>query len=109
MALEVDELAQKMVEAIGGVLVDYWDETKPYAEEEAQKLAQSLQDIEKLFEDGTITAEKAIIQLDMQKKAAQAVFLTVEGLSIIAAENAINAGLGVVRDAVNAVLPIELL
>jgi len=109
MPLDADELAREMVAAMGGVLEDYWNEARPYAEGEAQKLAQSLRAIGQMLEDGTIGVEKAKVQLDMQKNAARAVLVTIEGLSIVAAEQAINAGLGVIRDAVNAALPVDLL
>lgn len=82
---------------------------KNYAESESQKLAQSLVMIEQLAATGKIDEYEAKLHLDIQKNATRMVFLTIEGLGVLAVEQAINAALAAVKDAVNTALGFALL
>ncbi len=64
-------------------------------------------DYRKLHLSGQITEEQARLHLDIQKNASRTVLLTVEGLGLLAAEQAINAR--VVRDSVNTALDFVLI
>jgi hypothetical protein len=52
---------------------------------------------------------RAKLLLDMQKNASSSVLQTVKGLSLLAAEQAINAALNVLRSSVNTAIGIALL
>jgi len=109
MALDVGELVKKMFEAFETSLVDKWPEIKDYAEAEAKKMAESLVMIEKLVLAGQITEEQAKLHFQIQRNATRMVLLTIEGLGIIAVEQAINAALDVLKDTVNTALDFTLL
>lgn len=109
MALDVGELVKKMYEAFENSLIDKWPEVKDYAEAEAKKMAQSLIMIEKLVLSGQINEEQAKLHFQIQRNATRMVLLTIEGLGIIAVEQAINAALDVLRDTVNKALDFTLL
>jgi len=109
MSLNVSELATKMLDAAKGVLSEKWPEIQDYAETETKKLAESLVMIEKLKLAGRINEEQAKLHFDIQKNAARTVLLTVEGLGILAVEQALNAASAVVKDAVNTAVGFHLL
>lgn len=109
MSLNTSQLTQDMLAAFQGVLVKKWPEIKEYAETEAKKLAQSFAMIEVLSISGKINAEQAALHLEIQKNATRTVFLTLEGLGMLAAEAAINAALNVVRESVNKALGFALI
>jgi len=109
MSLDPENLGKLMVTAAGGVLGKRWKTVRPYAEEEFAKLAETLKFIETEVLALRMSPRKAAIHLEMQKEAAATVLLTVQGLSKLAVEEAINAALGVVRDTVNTALRFPLL
>lgn len=109
MALDTSKLAQDMLKAAKGALTKAWPEAQAYADMEFIKIAQNLAAIEKMKLTGVITEEKARLQFDIQKNASRAVLLTIEGLGIVAVEQAINAALGVVKDTVNKAIGWALL
>lgn len=109
MSLNTSQLTQDMLAAFQGVLVKKWPEIKEYAETEAKKLAQSFAMIEVLSISGKINAEQAALHLEIQKNATRTVFLTLEGLGMLAAEAAINAALNVVKESVNKALGFALI
>lgn len=109
MSLDTSQLTQEMLAAFQGVLAKKWPEIKEYAETEAKKLAQSLAMIELLSVSGKINAAQASLHLEIQKNATRMVFLTLEGLGMLAAEAAINAALNVVKESVNKALGFALI
>ncbi len=86
-----------------------WSKARAFAEPELDRLARSLVSIGQLTVDGTITQEEAAALLDIHKNTTRMVILTVEGLGLLAVENAINAALASVKDTLNAALGVALL
>lgn len=101
MSLKASELARTMLGAARAEIDEKWPAVKVYADAEAKKLAQTLVMIEKLKVSGAISKKQAEILLDMQKQTSRVVLLTIEGLTLLAAEAAINAAILSIRDAVN--------
>ena len=101
MALRASSLVKEMLAAAKGEVSERWPDVKIYAESEAKKLAQTLVMIEKLKVTGQITKKQAEILLDMQRQTSRVVLLTIEGLSLLAAEAAVNAAMKSIRDTVN--------
>jgi hypothetical protein len=109
MALDVGELVKKMFAAFENSLAESWPDVKEYAEAEAKKLAESLIMIEKLVLADKINEEQAKLHFQIQRNATRMVLLTIEGLGIIAVEQAINAALDVLKDTVNTALDFTLI
>lgn len=81
----------------------------PFLETEARKLAETGRQIVEGYASGNINEAQAKILLRMQGNASQAVLTTVQTISMIAAQDAINAALGVIKGAVNKAIGIALL
>jgi hypothetical protein len=109
MALEARDLAGPILEAIKPVLKKHWEVVKDYAETEAEKMAKTLATITALRLAGKIDEQQAQALLELQKHSMQAVFLAIEGIGLIAAQNAINAALGAVKGMVNGAIGFGLL
>lgn len=109
MGLDVGKLGTDMGVAFLNSLKGKAPDIEDYAKSEGIKMAQRLAKIASLVAAGTIDEDEAKDQLDMQKQAATTVLLTIEGLDALAVEAAINAALGVVKDAVNKVLGFVLI
>ena len=109
MAFNVGKLVKKMFEAFETSLADNWPEVKDYAEAEAKKMAESLVMIEKLILTEQINEDQAKLHLQIQQNSTRMVLLTIEGLGIIAVEQAINAALAVLKDTVNTALDFTLI
>jgi hypothetical protein len=108
MSLNVSDLGKDIAAAFIGTLKDKIPDIKDFATTEAKKLAQTLAMIEKLVLAGRIDEEEAKLHLEIQKNATRTVLLTIEGLGVLAVEAAINAGLEVVRKAVNSAVKFAL-
>lgn len=107
--IDYGELLKKMLDAAKGKLTTHWKEVKPYAENEFKKFNQNIKLIAKLKLEGKIDAEKAVLHLKIQKNAMQIVFLTVEGLGLLAVEAAINAVIDVIKVTVNKAIGWDIL
>ena len=104
MKIDTSKLLKGMLEAASGVLKKKWPKAKEYAENEFKKLLAEAQHLAQLKADGKINEQEAVYLMDLQRNAARAVLLTIEGLGILAVEGAINAALAVVRDTINTAL-----
>jgi len=109
MALDLTALGDAIFNAVKPVLADEWNDVQSYAKTEATKLAATLAQIEQLSASGQISQEEAAALFDMQKHATRAVLLTIEGIGVITAQQAINAAIGAVRGVVNKALGFALL
>jgi len=109
MAFDVRKLVRKMFKAFETSLAEKWPEVKDYAEAEAKKMAESLVMIEKLVITGQINEDQAKLHYQIQRNSTRIVLLTIEGLGIIAVEQAINAALDVLKDTVNTALDFTLI
>jgi hypothetical protein len=109
MGLKASALAGDMAAAFTQVLKGKAPGIKAYAESEAKKLAQTLLMIGKLRLSGKIDKEEAELHLEIQRNATRSVLLTIEGLGLLAVEQAINAALDSVKTTVNKALGFVLL
>ena len=99
--LNYEQLVKDMLNASKSALKKHWKEAEPYAEQQFKSFLQNIQMISDLKLRGEISEEKARLQMNIQKNSMQIVFLTIEGLGILAVEAAINAALDVVKGTVN--------
>jgi hypothetical protein len=109
MGLDIGKLGTDMGAAFLNSLKDKAPDIEAYAKSEGVKMAQCLATIATLLAAGTIGEEEARLHLDIQKQAARAILLTIEGLGALAVEAAINAALGVAKGAVNSALGFVLI
>jgi hypothetical protein len=109
MAIDLNKVLGDMGDAALTAAGNQWNNIKAYAEPELHKLAVTGLQIESLKLSHQIDEDEAQTLLDLQKNAAMAVALTVEGMGRIALEQAINAALGVLRAAINTATGFTLL
>ena len=109
MAIDFTALTAQMGAAALAVLKDKGPAVKTFAQGELNKLAQTIATIEEASLAGHISEDEARLLLQMQKHAARTVLTAMEGMSLLVAEQAINAALDVVRVAVNSALKFALL
>jgi hypothetical protein len=109
MSLDLEQLSQAMVNAAKGQVADKWPQIKDYAKQEAKKLAENLVLIEKLKLTQQISQEQAELMHQMQSNATKAVLLSVQGMTTLMAEQALNAALDAVKETVNTALNFTLL
>jgi hypothetical protein len=109
MAIDVAQLVGQMINAAAGVLGKKWPDVKEYAESEFKKLGECILTIESMKLQGKITEDQARLHIEIQKNAMRTVMLTVEGLGILAVEQAINAAFVIVRNTVNTALGWKIL
>ena len=109
MALDVGTLASQMLAAALPVLKKGAQDAESFAKTEFTKIAQTIVGIGEQLAIGQINKQQAGLLLDMQTSASRNVLLTLEGLALLAVEEAINAALGVVKTAVNTALGFALI
>lgn len=109
MSLKVSDLLPSMVSAAKDSLLEDWPKVQDFAKPELKKLAQSLVDISKLVVNGNVNKQQAKAILQIHKNTTLMVLLTIEGLGIIAVENAINAAIKAVGDLVNTAAGIKVI
>ena len=107
--LNAETLGASMLDAALSVFKKQTPELKAYADGEFRKIGQAIVTIGTMAVAGTISAEEARLHLQMQAAASRTVLMTMEGLGLLEAEAAINAGLDAIRTTVNAALPFNLL
>ncbi len=102
--LDVNKVVGDMVQASAGALIKGGKQASEYASHEYAQFIEDIEHVQTMAEDGTITAQEAQALVNQHKLSMQAVLLTVEGLGLIAVQNAINAALKVLSDALSAAL-----
>ena len=107
--INIDQLGTNILTAMKGKLLGHWNAVEPFVKTEAQKLAICGAQIVEGQANGTITPEQAKILEKMQANSAQAVLTAVETVGMIAAQDAINAGLQVLETAVNGAIGFAFL
>ncbi|MBK7189898.1 MAG: hypothetical protein IPH86_14790 [bacterium] len=73
-----------------------------------KRLAESLAAIAKLVATKKVNQRQAKALLRIHSNTTQSVLLTIDGLGVIAVEDAINAALGAARDTVNSAVGFKL-
>ena len=109
MSFTVAEIAGPMLAAAEQSLAKDWGKARDYAKPEMKKLATSLADIAKLVAREKVNRRQAKALLRIHRNTTQTVLLTIEGLGVIAVEDAVNAALGAARDVVNTAVGFRLI
>ncbi len=109
MALDVGTLASQMLGAALPILKKDAQDAESFAKTEFTKIAQTIVSIGEQVASGQINQQQAGLLLDMQTSASRNVLLTLQGLALLAVEEAINAALAVVKTAVNTAVGFALI
>jgi hypothetical protein len=109
MTMDVIQVAELIIGEMKPVFGKYWNDIQPFANHEAQKLAEAAANIVVQRLAGTINDQQASLLLEMQKDAAAAAFAAVRGIGEEAACRAVLAGLSALKEPVNEELGFELL
>lgn len=108
-AIDFSAILTQMLNAAKTALADKWPVVETIATSSFKTLAQSLVDIGDMLANKTINDAQAKLLFDIQKNSTTMVLLSVEVVGIVAAENAVNAALGVIKDVVNTAAKFTLL
>ena len=109
MSLDIESIGKQIIEAAQGVVNEKWPSTRKYFEAESKAYAARLATIVQLRRDGVITEERARQHITFQNNSWETVLLAVEGLTQLLIEEALNAAIKVIRDAVNTAIGFALL
>ena len=101
MPSDISGLAEDMIAAASASLGKDWNAARKFAEPELRRLASVLVGIAEQAAIGDITMTEARALLHIHQNTTRNIILAVQGLGLIAVENAVNAAVGVVRDAIN--------
>ena len=99
--LKLGALKSSMIEGVKGVVKDGWPQVKVFATTGLKLLAQPMIEIQALAVAGKITKAEARSLMRQHKNSTTAVLAGIQGMSLLLAEQAVNAALKAVRDAVN--------
>lgn len=86
-----------------------WKSVKPYAEHEFKQFAENAEFLAKLKLANEISDEELKTRLHIQRIALNTVLIAIEGVSLVAAQNVINAVTGVVFSAITTSLNVALM
>jgi hypothetical protein len=109
MDLDAGTLAEQMLAAALPILKKGAQDAESFAKTEFTKIAQTIVSIGEQVAAGQVNQQQASLLLDMQTSASRNVLLTLQGLALLAVEEAINAALDVVKTAVNTALRFPLI
>lgn len=109
MALKVNDIFEKMVQAAKKSLGENWYGIEDLVTWEFKKLSHNIVDIEEMKLNGSITEEVAQLQIDLQKNTMKTMMLTEVAIGILAVEAAINAAFNVVSVMVNKAIGWKIL
>ena len=107
--IDWDELAIKMLEAAKGSLSDSWPQAEQFMKSETKKYLENVAEITAWKAQGSISEEQAQSLMRLHNRSMKMVLTAVEGISLVMAENAINAALDVAREVINSAIGWALL
>jgi hypothetical protein len=109
MKLDREQLHTDMGLAAKTELGAFWPDVREYFESEHRKIIENLAMINRLLDLGQIDEEMAKSLKESQELVSRTLLLSVQGLTLIMIERALNAALDSIRESVNTVLDFELL
>lgn len=107
--LDVTALGAQMIDAARGALTGREPALREMAEMELRRLAGALADIQSLLSRGEIDPDRAKVMANIHQLSVRSVLRSVEGLSLAAADRAMQAVARTGAAAVNSVIGFKLL
>jgi len=102
--LNITQIVNEMLQAALPHLSKGGQQASSFASHEFQQYIHNIEHVQKMAEEGKVTDQEAQFLVDQYKMSMKAVLLAVEGLGVIAAQNAINAAIDVLNGALNTAL-----
>ena len=102
--LDINKVVNDMVQASAGALIKGGKQATEYATHEYTGFIADIEHVQTMAEQGIISEAEAQALVDQHKLSMQAVLVAIEGLSLIAVQNAINAALRVLNEALSGAL-----
>lgn len=109
LRVPVSELGEIMVDAARAGVARRWPQLAPLANLELRRLAQALVDVAGLLASGAIDEPRARQIVHLHQLAARSVLLTIDGIGLLTAEQAIHAGIRAAAEEVNGTAKLALL
>ena len=109
VALDVQALATAMIDAARGSLSNRGPALQAAAEMELRRLAGALADIGTLLAKGEIDPDRAQALANIHRLSVRSVLRSVEGLGVLAADQALQAVTGVAASVLNRIVGFKLL
>jgi hypothetical protein len=107
-SIDYEKVVSDCLEAVREELGRSWKKFKPFAEHELRQFAENAEFLAKLRHDQVIDDDELKARLEIQRLAFKNVVLTIKGVGLVTAQNAVNAILGIVRKAVRKALDVVL-
>ena len=103
--LDFKKIGADMLGAMKGSILDHFEEAKDIADDELADFAKRTAELAKKVIDGKITEQQAKAILKIRKAAVETVLLSISGIGMLAAEQAINAAIGVLKGVIGKAIP----
>jgi hypothetical protein len=97
--LDVTKVVGAMLQASAAALAKGGQKATEYATHEYAAFISDIEHVQTMAEEGTISKAEAQALVDQHKLSMQAVLVAIEGLGLIAVQEAINAALRALNDA----------
>ncbi len=105
MDIDFKQLTGDMLTAVKGVVGDNLNDIKDLAEGELEDFAKRTTELAKKVADGSISAAQAQAILKIRANAVETVLLSIAGIGTLAAQEAINAAIGVLKGVIKNAIP----
>lgn len=103
--LDYKSVAKDMIAAMEPVVKDHISDIRELAEDELEDFAKRSAILTKKVKDGKLSQRQAEAILRIRRNAVETVLISIAGISVVAAQDAINAALSVLKDAISSVIP----
>ena len=105
MDIDFKKIAVDMLEAMKAVVGDNIEEVRKMADDDLEDFAKRTVVLAQKVADGQLTAEQAKVVLKIRKNAVETVLLAIAGIGIIAAQEALNAAIAVLKKSLAGLVP----
>lgn len=103
--LNYKSIAKDMIAAMETVVKDHISDIRELAEDELEDFAKRSVILTKKVRDGKLNKRQAEAILRIRRNAVETVLISIAGISVVAAQDAINAALGVLKGAIGSLIP----
>ena len=109
MNLDVGSLATIMIEAVRKTIGNRWPAIRAIVELELRRLAQSLEDVQRLLAEGVIDRQRAMHHVEMHRNTAVSIVKTVEGIGLATAREVVDTAANAAGAVVNRLVGFKLI